>query len=57
MKKLTFYFIFLIPIIPHSTNLPSPGLPDESVKAPIDSMLFLLFTGGIGFDSYHFKKK
>jgi hypothetical protein len=58
MKKLAFYFIFLMPIIALSSNPPPPGLPDEPVTAPIDSQLFILFTAGILFGSYIiFKKK
>jgi len=58
MKKLAFYLVFLIPIIARSTNPPPPGLPDEPVAAPIDSMLFLLFIAGVIFGSYTiFKKK
>ena len=58
MKKFGFYFLFLMPIIALSSNPPPPGLPDEPVTAPIDSMLFILFTVGIVFGSYTvFKKK
>ena len=58
MKKFAFYFLFLMPIIALSSNPPPPGLPDEPVTAPIDSMLFILFTVGIVFGSYTvFKKK
>ncbi|MNR22266.1 hypothetical protein D3C85_1392090 [compost metagenome] len=58
MKKLAFYFIFLIPILALSQTPPPPGLPDEPAIVPIDSMLFLLFTAGVVFGSYTiFKKK
>ena len=58
MKKLAFYLIFLIPVIALSQNLPPPGLPDDPVAAPIDSMLFILFTAAFLYGSYTiFKKK
>ena len=58
MKKLVFYLIFFMPIIAQSANPPPPGLPDEPVAAPINSMIFLLFTAGIAFGGYTiFKKK
>jgi hypothetical protein len=58
MKKLSPHLLFLIPILTFSSNPPPPGLPDEPVSAPIDSMLFILFIAGIVFGSYIiFKKK
>ncbi len=57
MKKVVFHLIFLIPILARSTNPPPPGLPDEPVAAPIDSMLFLLFIVGVVFGSYILFKK
>jgi hypothetical protein len=58
MKKLAFYLIFLIPVIALSQNPPPPGLPDDPVAAPINSMLFILFTAAILLGSYTiFKKK
>lgn len=58
MKKPLFYLFFFIPIIALSANPPPPGLPDEPVAAPINSMIFLLFTAGIAFGGYTiFKKK
>jgi hypothetical protein len=58
MKKLAFYLIFLIPIIALSQNPPPPGLPDDPVAAPINSMIFVLVTAAIVFGSYTiFKKK
>lgn len=57
MKKISFYFIFLTPMIAQSANPPPPGVPDP-VAAPIDSMIFILFTAAILFGSYTiFKKK
>lgn len=58
MKKLVAHLIFIIPIIAFSANPPPPGLPDEPVAAPINSMIFILITAGIVFGGYTiFKKK
>jgi hypothetical protein len=58
MKKLAFYLIFLIPIITLSQNLPPPGLPDDPVTVPVNSMLYILFTAAVLLGSYTiFKKK
>jgi len=58
MKKLTSYLIFFLPIIARSQNLPPPGLPDDPVAVPINSMIFVLFSAAIAFGGYTiFKKK
>jgi hypothetical protein len=57
MKKLFFYLIFLVSMIVRSANPPPPGLPDDPVAAPIDSMIFILFIAGIAFGSYTIYKK
>lgn len=57
VEKLSFYLIFLVPVIAQSANPPPPGLPDDPVAAPIDSMIFILFTAGVLFGSYTILKK
>jgi hypothetical protein len=57
MKKPASYLLFLIPIIAFCSNPPPPGLPDEPVSVPIDSMIFVLFAAGILFGSYIIFKK
>ncbi len=58
MKKLASCLILLIPIAVFSSNPPPPGLPDDPVAVPINSMIFVLFTAGILFGGYTiFKKK
>ncbi|MEO6176352.1 MAG: hypothetical protein ABIP27_14470 [Flavobacterium circumlabens] len=52
MKKLTYCFLFLMPLLAFSANPPPPGLPDEPVVVPIDSMLFLLATAGVVLGGY-----
>jgi len=58
MKKIFLYLILFIPIIALSSNPPPPGLPDDPVTVPIDSMIYVLFAAGILFGGYViFKKK
>lgn len=57
MKKLVTYLILLIPLTALSGNPPPPGLPDDPVAAPIDTMIFALFTAGIAYGSYIILKK
>ncbi len=57
MKKLAYCIIFLLPIIAQSANPPPPGLPDEPVAAPINSMISLLFIAAIVYAGYIILKK
>lgn len=45
-------------MVARSGNPPPPGLPDDPVAVPIDSMIFILFIAAVAFGSYTiFKKK
>lgn len=57
MKKSATCLILLMPLIALSSNPPPPGLPDEPVVVPIDSMLYFLFTAAVLFGGYISIKK
>jgi hypothetical protein len=61
MKKPVFYVIFVTPMIARSTNRHRIYLAHEPVEGFIYSMLFLLFTAGLGcytiFKKIDFKLK
>lgn len=52
MKKLASLLFYCIPFIALSSNPPPPGLPDEPVVVPIDSLVLIVLAAGILFGCY-----
>ncbi|MDX6182900.1 hypothetical protein SGQ44_11320 [Flavobacterium sp. Fl-77] len=58
MKKFLILLLVLVPFWCFSDNPPPPGLPDEPPPPlPVDSMISVLFIGGIILGTYIISKK
>ncbi|MFD1605301.1 PID-CTERM protein-sorting domain-containing protein [Flavobacterium artemisiae] len=57
MKKILTGTFLLVQTITFSANPPPPGLPDDPVVVPIDSLIYVLLAAGTVFGIYTISKR